>query len=54
VKPLSEWTSRELLAEIDRYNRYREAENHRHATTMQYLGEQLDQLEVELKRRREA
>jgi hypothetical protein len=54
VKPLSEWTSRELLAEIDRYNRYREFESWRHATTIQYLAEQLDQLEVELKRRREA
>jgi hypothetical protein len=54
VKPLNEWAIRELLAEIDRYNRYREFENWRHATTAQYLGEQLDQLEAELKRKTEA
>ena len=54
MKPLNEWSSRDLLSEIDRYGRFRQWENSRHARAVQDVNGKIDALEAELAHRRQA
>ena len=48
------WTTRELLTELDRFNTFRQYENHRHAQAMAEINEKMNAIEAELARRRTA